>query len=559
MIKFLLIIYIFLAGSTVFGSDETELKKMISRMLVVGFDEEKLDDNSTIIKQIKRYELGGVILFDRFYTDRNKTKNIRSPKQLKLLTQTLQNASKKPLLIAVDQEGGKVARLKESYGFIKTKSAKEISKLSLDEAKSEYEKLAKELHVNGINCNFAPVVDLAVNPKNYVIYQLERSYGSDAPDVSEYAATFIDALRDNGVISVLKHFPGHGSSLGDSHKGFVDVSDTWSEKELEPYKILIDQERVDMIMTAHVFNSHLDSIHPATLSYSVNTKLLRDKLGFKGVIISDDLQMNAIAEHYSLKEIVTLAINSGVDMLLFADQLNSQNLDKLIDIIYESVKDGDIAISRIFESNRRIEELYLKRIMKQKPIIFNQERIDMTKSYIKEHYGLHVRDIEINPKIILLHWTALESFEDSFLRLKPQKLFSDRKDIAKAGALNVSAHYLVDRDGAIYQLMPDNYMARHVIGLNYSSIGIENVGGKDNKEEDLTEAQVRANVALIRYLKSKYPDIEYLVGHHEYRLMEKTPLWLEKDSSYRTKKSDPGVKFMKSVREEIEDLNLKAP
>ena len=131
-----------------------------------------------------------------------------------------------------------------------------------------------------------------------------------------------------------------------------------------------------------------------------------------------------------------------------------------------------------------------------------------------------------------------------------------RKDIAKASALNVSAHYLVDRDGTVYRLMPDNHMARHVIGLNYNAIGIENVAKNAN---DLTAAQVQANIALVKYLKRKYPTIKYLIGHHEYRRMEKTPLWLEKDKGYRTKKYDPGVKFMDEVRSGVKWLGLKEP
>jgi len=552
------------------NNDDKNLKKMIARMLIIGFDNEKVNEKSKIIQDIKQYELGGVILFDRFYSDRNRTKNIRSPKQIQALTKALQDASTKPLLISIDQEGGRVARLKPSYGFAKTPSAREIGKGSLSDASLAYEKLAKTLHVSGINCNFAPVVDVAVNPQNFVIYKLERSYGENPLHVSQYATRFIDALRGENVLSVLKHFPGHGSSLGDSHKGFVDVSDTWSELELEPYVHLIDQDKVDMIMTAHVYNSHLDKKYPATLSYKINTELLRNKLGFKGVIISDDLQMKAISEHYSLTQTVTLAINAGVDILLFGNQLGSQNLDELIEIIYQEVQKGTIPRSRIEESNRRIEALHpkstssfltahVKRMIKQRPIIFKQKRIDMTKQYIEQHYGLHVKNIKINPKVIVLHWTAVNSLKDSYERLKPQKLYSDRKDIAKASALNVSAHFMVDRDGTIYQLMSDNIMARHVIGLNYSSIGIENIGGENNIKEDLTDAQVKANINLVKYLKSKYPDIEYLIGHHEYRLMEKTPLWLEKDDGYRTQKRDPGDKFMKQVRAGVKELNLKAP
>ncbi len=192
-----------------------------------------------------------------------------------------------------------------------------------------------------------------------------------------------------------------------------------------------------------------------------------------------------------------------------------------------------------------------------KPIIFEKERIDMTKKYIKTHYGLTVDNIEIIPKIIVLHWTAEMSFDKSFKRLEPQRLLSDRKDIVKASALNVSAHFLVARDGTIYRLMPENWMARHVIGLNYSTIGVENIGGEGNKKDDLTPQQLQANIDLVKYLKEKYPSIEYLIGHHEYRQMEKNKLWLEKDKGYRTKKSDPGDKFMGKVREATKNLKLK--
>lgn len=194
-----------------------------------------------------------------------------------------------------------------------------------------------------------------------------------------------------------------------------------------------------------------------------------------------------------------------------------------------------------------------------KPIDFGEERISMTKDYIEAHYGKTVDNIEIVPKIIVLHWTAEMDFDKSFKRLQPQKLFSDRKDILKASALNVSSQFLVARDGTIYRLMPENWMARHVIGLNYSSIGVENVGGKGNKVDDLTPAQRQANKDLIRYLKDRYPTIEYLIGHHEYKQMENTSHWLEKDKGYRTVKSDPGAQFMAEMREGVKDLLLKSP
>jgi beta-N-acetylhexosaminidase len=332
------------------------LKKMIGHMLIVGFDEESLTNTSPIIEEIERYELGGVILFDRFYSDKTHVKNIRSSTQLRNLTHTLNTSAKNPLLICVDQEGGNVARLKPSAGFIQTPSAHKVAQDSLQNAVVTYHSMAQMLFSHGINCNFAPDVDLARNPKNSVIVGLERSYGSDVNVVSAYASTFIDALSSYHIVSVLKHFPGHGSSLGDSHLGFVDVSQTWNEIELEPYKRLIDKNKVAMIMSAHVFNAHLDAHYPATLSYAINTTLLREKLGFQGVLVSDDMQMQAIANHYTLKEALSLAINSGIDMLLFGNQLSKTQTSEIVEIIFSHVKSGVIAWKRIEEANERIQK-----------------------------------------------------------------------------------------------------------------------------------------------------------------------------------------------------------
>ena len=191
-----------------------------------------------------------------------------------------------------------------------------------------------------------------------------------------------------------------------------------------------------------------------------------------------------------------------------------------------------------------------------KPINFGVKRVAMTKEYIKNHYGKNVNSIKITPKIIVLHWTADMSFEKSYARLKPQKLYTDRKDIAKASLLNVSSQFLIKRDGTIYRLMPETYMARHVIGLNYNSIGVENIG---NLTHGLTPAQAKANIALVKYLKKKYPTITHLIGHHEYRQMETSPLWLEKDKGYRTVKDDPGAQFMSTVRRGVKALSLRKP
>jgi len=344
------------AKETIAISD-IKLKKMIGQMLIIGFEESVINEHSPIVNYIEKYNIGGVILFDRFYKDRAKIKNIESPKQLQLLTSKLQSYSKNKLIISIDQEGGKVQRLKSSYGFDSTPSAKEISKKNLTQAKKSYTTLAQMLYQNGINCNFAPVVDLSINKNNPVIEGLERSYGETPQVVTNYATVFIEALNSQNILSVLKHFPGHGSSKDDSHKGFVDVTDTWNKIELEPYKTLIKNSKAKMIMTAHVFNKHLDQNYPATLSYKVNTKLLREELNFQGVIVSDDLQMKAISKHYNLKDTVTLVINSGVDILLFGNQLSVQNIDKLMDVIYSQVKNGSISYERIIESNQRIKKL----------------------------------------------------------------------------------------------------------------------------------------------------------------------------------------------------------
>jgi beta-N-acetylhexosaminidase len=192
----------------------------------------------------------------------------------------------------------------------------------------------------------------------------------------------------------------------------------------------------------------------------------------------------------------------------------------------------------------------------QKPIDFSEHRVELTREYIKYHYGLSVKDIKIEPKIIVLHYTAVKDLNSSFAYFKPEEIGNMRPDIVSAGKLNTSAQFLVDKDGSIYQLMPDNWMARHAIGLNYFSIGVENVGCV-NGVDDLTDAQIEANIKLVKYLKEKYPDIEYLIGHYQYRQFEGTNNWLEKNKKYRTEKSDPGRRFMKRVLDGVKELGLK--
>jgi N-acetylmuramoyl-L-alanine amidase len=192
--------------------------------------------------------------------------------------------------------------------------------------------------------------------------------------------------------------------------------------------------------------------------------------------------------------------------------------------------------------------------IKSRPINFNQERIDLTLAYRRIHQDPQARDVLIQPKMIILHWTGINSLESTWKYFNRIRAEAARPELAAAGEVNVSAHFLVDRDGTIYRLMPETWMARHCIGLNHVAIGIENVG--DGQKFPLTQAQVKADAALVRYLKGKYP-IQYLIGHMEYRRMEGTPLFLEQDPKYRNHKPDPGNIFMEKVRKLVNDLKLQ--
>jgi N-acetylmuramoyl-L-alanine amidase len=192
--------------------------------------------------------------------------------------------------------------------------------------------------------------------------------------------------------------------------------------------------------------------------------------------------------------------------------------------------------------------------IQSKPIDYGAERVRLTIEYRRSHQDPKADSVEIQPKMIILHWTAIDSFASTWSYFNHVKAESARPELAAAGEVNVSAHFLVDRDGTIYQLMPETWMARHCIGLNHLAIGVENVG--DGSKYPLTEAQVKADAELVRYLKGKYP-ITHLIGHMEYRRMEGTPLFLELDPKYRNNKPDPGAEFMSKVRTLVRDLNLQ--
>lgn len=330
----------------------------IGQKFIIGFSGESLEGSPWLAQTLHREGVGGVILFDRSM-DRT-VNNISSPEQLKKLTQALSRHVDTPLFIAVDQEGGRVCRLKAVDGFASLPAAKELGRLDHAHRAQHVEETAAMLAECGVNLNFAPVVDLDLNPENPIISRYERSFGQDPNYVARCAAGFIEAHHRQGVGCCLKHFPGHGSAGQDSHLGFVDITDCWRRQELEPYRILFQAGYQDGVMTAHVVHRDLDPTgKPATLSPPMVSGLLRRDLGFDGVIFSDDLQMRAISDSWSYREAVQGAVLAGVDVLVVGNNLALQpDAVRLgIEAIEELLAKGLIKEESLRQSLARIARL----------------------------------------------------------------------------------------------------------------------------------------------------------------------------------------------------------
>jgi len=339
---------------------DVSLDVKIGWMIMVGFRGLDVNDNSPIVRDIIDRHIGGVILYDYDVPTDSPIRNIESPAQLKKLTGKLQSASEIPLFIAIDQEGGNVCRLKQRVGFPAMPSAQYLGSTNeLSLTRKHADQTAKTLAQLGINLNLAPVVDLNVNPDNPIIGRLGRSFSADPQVVTNHAAEFIKAHRKLGLLCALKHFPGHGSSTGDSHLGLTNVTNTWSSEELIPYENLIGQGLADVIMTAHVYNANLDRKFPATLSRPILTDLLRKQLRYDGVIISDCMQMRAIRDHYGFEGALQAAIEAGVDIILFANNsvFEEDAASYAIAVIKSLIEEGKITHQRINQSYLRIQEL----------------------------------------------------------------------------------------------------------------------------------------------------------------------------------------------------------
>lgn len=343
------------------------LREQIGQMLLIGFRGCTPAECGLIDRDIREHHIGGVILFDQDMTDGTidtgrPRRNIESPAQVKTLLAHLQAQAKIPLLTGIDQEGGRVNRLKPVYGFPASLSHEELGRLDQPaETRRQAATTAQTLADLGFNLNLAPVVDLDAHPDNPVIRGKGRSFSADPEAVTRHAAAFVEGHRAHGVLTCLKHFPGHGSATGDTHLGLVDVTATWDERELIPFRRLIATGHCDAVMSAHVFNAKLDPAHPATLSRAVLTGLLRGQLGFPGVILSDDMEMKAIADHYGLENSIPTAIEAGVDLLCFGNNLGYDPAiaAKALAIIERAVASGRLSPARIAESCERV--LALKR------------------------------------------------------------------------------------------------------------------------------------------------------------------------------------------------------
>jgi beta-N-acetylhexosaminidase len=334
------------------------LRERIAQMLLVGFRGSTLDEAEPIARDIAQRGLGGILLFS-VDQQTGGVRNVLSPPQVTDLVSGLAALASTPLMIAIDQEGGLVARLGPAHGFPATPSAAEMGRGTPDATRAVARSMAETLASVGVTLNLAPVVDLAVNPDNPIIAAVQRSFSDDPTVVIDHATAFIEGHHEIGIRTAVKHFPGQGSASADTHLGVVDVTDAWTDTELRPFAAVVDAGLPDAILTAHIFNATLDPDHPATLSRPTVTGILREQLGFDGVVISDDLQMGAIRDAYGADEAIALAIEAGIDVLLIANQLvyEPEIVGHVLDLVERLVAEGRIGEERIQASYERILRL----------------------------------------------------------------------------------------------------------------------------------------------------------------------------------------------------------
>jgi beta-N-acetylhexosaminidase len=335
------------------------LRQKIARLMVVGFRGLRVEVDDWIASAIAVDGLGGVILFDK---DRSEpTRNVRTPRQvMRLIGDVKALAPDRELIVAIDQEGGEVLRLSPAYGFPEVASEASIGPKGDDAVRAWADGLVATLVDVGVNLNLAPVVDLDINPKNLAIGALDRAFSADPTVVARDASLEAVAHRARGVRTAIKHFPGLGSATNNTDFGVADVTKTWSTKELTPYRSLLGQGLVDVIMAGHLVNGQIDPAAPASLSRGTVTDLLRGELGWDGVVMTDDLQAGAITEAFGAEDALALALDAGNDLLLFANQqvYDPDVVTWACDTIEEFVHSGRIPEDRIDRSFARVASLF---------------------------------------------------------------------------------------------------------------------------------------------------------------------------------------------------------
>lgn len=346
------------------STDAVSLDRKIGQMIMVGIRGTHLNADVMALtrSQITNGSIGGIIFFKH---------NIKNSRQFRIFVNSIKSLHvEQPLLLAVDEEGGKVRRLRKNQGFEEFPSAAHVgTNLSLEDTYSLYSRMARQIHEVGLNVNLAPVVDVNINRLSPAIGQLNRSFSRNPGDVFDYSNAFIQAHNDAGVLTTLKHYPGHGSSREDSHNGITDITSTWRSSEQVPFQRIIDSAEVDMVMAGHLMDKSVDSKYPASISKSHIQITLRDKMGYTGVVITDDLQMGAIIKRYELEEIIVAAINAGCDILQFSDPLDiDQDLpQRFNEIVQQAIENDQIDPQRIHESYARIIDLKSRLSTDQNP------------------------------------------------------------------------------------------------------------------------------------------------------------------------------------------------
>jgi beta-N-acetylhexosaminidase len=333
------------------------LEEMAGQMIVVGFQGDEADDASVeaLRAELAAGRIGGVMFLRT---------NVKTLGDVAEMNAAFRAASPELVpFITLDQEGGAVERLTGDVGFDEIPNAATVAaRNSVDGAEAIYARMAADVAELGFSVNFGPVADINRNRDNQVIARFGRAFSADADTVTDYDRAFIEAHHQAGLLTSLKHFPGHGSSTADSHEGFVDITQSWDASELEPYRVLIGEGLADMVMVGHLYHADYDpdgTQAPSSLSPAWIDGVLRGDLGFDGVVISDDLEMGAIREHFTLEQTVTGAVRAGMDVLLFsntADYRAGLGEEIRAILLAEAAVDPDFA-ERIAQSYARIVAL----------------------------------------------------------------------------------------------------------------------------------------------------------------------------------------------------------